>query len=214
MIIGIAGKKQSGKDTIAKIIKYADIYNSCMEDYVTISKEEFIYNCITDDHYKHLNELVLPNSKWEIHAFADKLKNCISLIAGFTDLWTESGKNTLSQFENTHQLTYRELLQQFGTEVCRNIDKNFWIKALFMNYKKSDNWIIPDVRFINEADSIKKYNGIIIKVIRNSNNLDKHVSELEIDSINNYDYLINNNGSLEELIESICLLYENLDTNK
>lgn len=77
------------------------------------------------------------------------------------------------------------------------------------------NWIITDVRFPNEAQAIKDRGGIVIRVNRplerlgnsklpklkhTSNN--QHYSETVLDDYE-FDYVIDNNGSIEELIEKV-----------
>jgi hypothetical protein len=88
-------------------------------------------------------------------------------------------------------LTYRELLQQLGTDLLRNqLHENVWVNSLMSKYKPKicsgvthcalagkpeiscnlcpeyPNWIITDCRFPNEAKAIKDRNGIIIRVNR------------------------------------------------
>ena len=80
-----------------------------------------------------------------------------------------------------------------------------------IKYNKNDNPVIADVRFQNEVDIIHSWEGIVIKVVRpinNNKNNDKvsenvHISEIGIDSIKNYDYLIINDGTLEELYQKV-----------
>lgn len=117
--------------------------------------------------------------------------------------------------------TPRLLLQRLGTEAGRNIiHPNIWVNATFANYICDDlhtprrrespdmNWIITDTRFENEAEAIKKYHGILIRVNRNPNNvikavLDEHPSETSLDNYKEFDYVIENNGTIEELVEQV-----------
>lgn len=71
------------------------------------------------------------------------------------------------------------------------------------------NWIITDVRFPNELDALKDRGGISIRVERNYyekvgkvllKNVDLHPSETALDSAT-FDYMIDNNGTITELIE-------------
>lgn len=70
--------------------------------------------------------------------------------------------------------------------------------------EKYPNWIITDVRFPNEAKSIKDRSGIVIRVNRGdkkpSENL--HESETALDDYK-FDYVIENNGTLEELVSRV-----------
>lgn len=78
------------------------------------------------------------------------------------------------------------------------------------------NWLITDTRFENEAQAIKARNGIIIRVNRPckecgllhghkiscSHNKTEHESETALDNYQ-FDYVIDNNGTIEELIEKV-----------
>jgi hypothetical protein len=65
-----------------------------------------------------------------------------------------------------------------------------------------NNIVISDVRFIHEANEIKNRGGYLIKIIRNTNLIDTHISETGIDSLP-YDKLIDNNGTLDELNDKV-----------
>jgi hypothetical protein len=60
--------------------------------------------------------------------------------------------------------------------------------------------VITDVRFPFEADMITEMGGTLIKITRpNQVYNDTHASETEMDSIK-YNYLINNDGSIDDLL--------------
>ena len=82
---------------------------------------------------------------------------------------------------------------------------------------KSKNIIITDMRFINEMDAVKKRGGITIRVNRPCNicggsgyhkmscpvsKSGEHLSETSLDKAE-FDYVIENSGSIEELIEKV-----------
>jgi len=124
-------------------------------------------------------------------------------------------------------LTPRKLLQLIGTECGRQIiHPNIWVNALFADYGKPilnrwddkgnnmpASWIISDVRFPNEVEAIKAKGGIIIRVERNNFfydekgkkclKIDNHPSETALDDYKDFDYTIDNNGTIEELIQKI-----------
>ena len=65
------------------------------------------------------------------------------------------------------------------------------------------NWIITDMRFLNEMEAVKKREGITIRVNRNlEESKDQDESETELDNAE-FDYVIENNGTIEELIEKV-----------
>ncbi len=110
--------------------------------------------------------------------------------------------------------TYRELLQKLGTDLLRNqLHENVWCNALFSKYK-NNNWVITDCRFENEANAIKDRNGIIIRVNRVSDSTKigcdtrhriLHSSEIALDNYK-FDYIITNDGLIEDLIASVKLI--------
>jgi hypothetical protein len=126
--------------------------------------------------------------------------------------------------------TPRLLMQLLGTEAGREIiHPNIWVNALFADYKpvgdnllegevrkvrKEDliypSWIITDVRFPNEAKAIKDRGGILIRVERDyalrggpEDPKTQHYSETALDKYKEWDYVIVNDGTIEELIKKV-----------
>lgn len=244
MIIGISGKLNSGKDTVAQIINFLSIggFNSYdnFEDF-----SEFYTDGIDEYPFKTVR-------------FADKLKDCVCLILGCTreqledrefketplekEWWYYKGRHgTLIPYhsestrssEDLIKLTPRRLMQLLGTDAGRNIlHPDIWVNATMSEYKfqhfrtvKIDGmfshqemiypkWIISDVRFKNEADIIKEKGGLLIRVNRpcttcneyvnqfcsNPYHVSNHQSEINLDDYGKFDYVINNDGTVDELI--------------
>ncbi len=97
------------------------------------------------------------------------------------------------------------------------ISKEHWnkTKSLYKNDMGYPNWIITDVRFPNEFKAIKDRGGLVIRVNRNSwfkdeqekflkerGSITSHQSETALDNYA-FDYTINNDSSIEELISII-----------
>ena len=103
-------------------------------------------------------------------------------------------------------MTPRQMFQKVGTDLFRNhFDPDFWIKQLESKHLVSNdgsNIVCCDVRYPNEANLIKKYKGILIKIERNTGKSDAHESEKNIDTIH-HDYLIENNSTIETLHENL-----------
>lgn len=195
MIIGISGKKQCGKDTVCKIIKALDIWNRYGDgDMLTF--------------VKMLLKTPSPlGSIWYKHAYADKLKQVLSIILNvrveaFEDNIFKMSYSEIAKPEGGYY-TNRELLQRFGTEVGRSISPTLWVDALFTSYSEDDHWIIPDVRFPSEAKAIKDRGGIIIRVDRETPFHDTHPSETALDDYEGFDYRIDNNNDIEYLIGKV-----------
>lgn len=179
---------------------------------------EYDYACSKGEGEKYILDNVdsiLPMScVWEKHAFADKLKECASIILGVPRFMFESGefKESFTSLPLSNKegepMTNREFLQYFGTEVGRNIDRDLWVKSLMYSYgrDKENYWVIPDVRFPNEAEAIRNAGGVLWKIEREGSGAGNHISEKLIDSIK-VDIIIENNLDMKYYIKAITLAY-------
>lgn len=171
-ILGISGKKESGKSTVAEIIKsiYADVYWRSKPTYII--------------------------------AFADSLKIEVA----------DACKVTIEDI-NQEKKIFRIILQWWGTDFRRNLyGDDYWLLK-FANTIKSlptnSLVIVPDVRFHNEYEMLRKAKAKLWRVVRH--NLsgapnDTHKSETELDDFK-FDEIIYNNGTLEELKTHITNLW-------
>lgn len=104
----------------------------------------------------------------------------------------------------------RVLLQYIGLQE-RQKDELYWVKIAFKSMKQQDTpetlFVIPDVRFTNEAECIHWFGGLIWKVKRPSEGLQgvaaKHQSEIEMDSYYAVDVLVGNTSTIEDLKEAV-----------
>tara|TARA_R110000824_G_scaffold28746_2_gene96309 strand:- start:1623 stop:2246 length:624 start_codon:yes stop_codon:yes gene_type:complete len=188
--ITLAGRKQVGKDTSAEYIK-----------------------------------LALGSDRVHIVHFADALKQACSIIFGIPleDMETETGKQKLTQVHwpdrlrvqleeagerevwtpdgHSDFMTVREVLQFVGTNLFRNqLDPDIWVQSVYRKkYRDDDIVVVADCRFPNECDFAKSQ-GVLISVERETGLAsDGHASETALDSYTNYDHVIDNNGSFDEL---------------
>lgn len=74
----------------------------------------------------------------------------------------------------------REMLQQLGTDVARQIDEDVWVKNMKKRLRNADGAVIGDVRFVNEAKLIKEMGGKILGIDRPGCVPDNHKSEMEM----------------------------------
>jgi hypothetical protein len=84
------------------------------------------------------------------------------------------------------------LLQALGTDVLRRIDPDIWVRVLAEEIEEDQPRIalIPDVRFVNEADFIRRSGGLLVRVVRLNEDRSPwiakdrdstHVSEIALD---------------------------------
>lgn len=142
---------------------------------------------------------------FKIYNLADKLKEItFDLLKYFNYNITEL--NDLYDINTKKQ--YRKHLQYLGTDIFRkHFGEDFWCEQLYKQINENENYIIGDIRFLNEKNYFK--DSISIKIIRPElNNIeDNHISE-QIDF--ECDYTIYNNETLTELYDKIDLLMNNI----
>jgi hypothetical protein len=143
MIIGLSGLAGSGKDTVASFIA---------------EKHEF-----------------------DRVSFAGALKDATAAVFSWPRELLEGDTNESRDWREQvdtywsakfgYAVTPRTILQQFGTNVCReHLNDNIWIycveKKLQENNKNKLNTVITDVRFPNEIKMIKQAGGKCFHVKR------------------------------------------------
>lgn len=170
MIIGITGHMRSGKDEVAKILMAR--YGYRRFGFGDVLKKEVRNN------FPLLLEALYHRDTGMSHG-----------MLGF-DTWFAS-----------KPLVIRRLLQEYGSNVRRVDRADYWVdqwQRIRMRYGR--NLSVPDVRFLNEAYTIRQVGGKVIRVVRPDLIPDpaQHVSETEMASIVP-DATIINDGSLVDL---------------
>jgi hypothetical protein len=138
-------------------------------------------------------------------SFGDALKEAANLI--FNIPMAELYSDKKSEFT-------RDVLQKLGTDCCRALDPDVWVKAMgrklhdLAKYKPESKIVVDDIRFPNEFELLKEYwfKATVIKVKRNIDELSTdtqkaHLSETALDGVSDsmYSAVYANTGSLEEL---------------
>jgi len=185
MLIGITGFKLSGKDTVAD------------------------YLCNNFNYVKY--------------SFASPLKQGIIAFFG----WTDQHMNDpilKEKIDPDWGVSPRQILQWMGTDIMREeisqkfplfndtVGSNMWINRFrsFVKNSSDKNIVVPDFRFQNEADVLKELGAVLWRIDRISSIPLKveHKSE-DIRDLP-YDYIIENNNSLEELFKTIFTTYKGI----
>lgn len=158
------------------------------------------------------------------YAFATPLKD---ILIGLFNIpkesvyGTDEEKNAPTQYKwedmptkvkgKTGYMSGRELLQYFGTDICRKIYSDVWINRTISDIKNEESAIsiISDARFENEVKAVQAAGGKVIRLTRGENG-DGHASEVDLDSFNEYDAVIDNaNLTIHESCKQLFdILYE------
>lgn len=122
----------------------------------------------------------------------------------------------ISDWDGSEETKPRQLLQTLGTEVIRkNIDEDFFIKRLCDDIRVYSYYFdiitISDARFPKEIETPKKLfeNVYTIKVIRPNfetpltDKQQSHSTETALDNYDNYDYIIENDSTVDILKEKV-----------
>jgi hypothetical protein len=102
----------------------------------------------------------------------------------------------------------RALLQEYGSDVRRGDDPNYWCKRWLEEAEHWDSVACPDVRFPNEAQTVRGAGGRLWRVVRPSllpAGDGEHVSERALDSWD-FDEVITNDGTVEDLQKKVDAL--------
>lgn len=111
-------------------------------------------------------------------------------------------------------MSLREILVYIGTYVLQqSINKEIFVNIV-RNYVREEQFrnhnlkyvIITDNRFSHELNYIRENNGITITITRNSIKQLDNVAEHDLDDVEDYDYVINNSGTYDELFKTIWTL--------
>lgn len=180
IIIGIIGKKNSGKDTVSDFL--VQKYNfkklsfaSKLKDVLLILYPQLEEKHLNDRDLKEKSLSFLPNEK-----------------------------------------SPRQLMQYFGTEICRSFDKDIWINILKDEINKcsiGQNIVISDIRHQNELDFVTSLNMssrvIILEISRCNCNYSDLNSTQDFHSTENnilfykHTKYIENNASKQQLFDQV-----------
>jgi hypothetical protein len=240
MIIGINGYIGSGKDTVGKIIQYLECKTkySGEPDFHWDGMFKDIHTSWRIKKFAgKLKEIASIMTGIPIEKFEDQEFKKTYLGEEWSTLIYEgdNGYFNSDAIVGKERMTVREFLQKLGTEAIRvGLHTNAWVNALFADYRaiqyhdggrfydkgEYPNWIITDTRFPNEAQAIKNRGGIVVRVNRSmmggqggtlaDSHMNIHPSETSLDNWN-FDYVLENDGSIEELIPRVKEMLEKFD---
>lgn len=194
-ILGISGLASSGKDSIAdylhnhhgfdgKLSFAEELKEICRMAFGLSSYEVSSQEGKRDSFPKPLlltEDRLLKIENWVAKTHSVKRTPAVESFLG-------------KEFSNA-----RQILQIVGTDIIRSYAPNYHIDMvehrINLGYA-GNNYVIPDVRFPNEAEFILSKGGLVIKVVRDKSNLTasdySHQSENSLESWDKFAAVINN----------------------
>jgi len=111
-----------------------------------------------------------------------------------------------------YYLSIRQILQYYGTQIMRHyFGQDIWILSTLKS--KYNKIIITDQRFLNENQIATENNAQVIHITRPNTGPGIHSSEQEVGELlekQKYNFLLNNDGNLEDLFNSCKELVKKL----
>lgn len=188
MLVGVIGKKRSGKDTIGNyLVNNKNFIKYNFADPIKRGAMQ-LFGFTSDQVFEDLKDVVDP--KWGVTP-----RKVLQILG--TEIF---------QYDMPKHIPE---LEKFG--------RGFWIERFKQWYQlnKSSNVVICDVRFQHEADAIIALGGIILQVERTSDyNTDEHPSEKEMDLIDVPKKIIKNDGTLNQLYDKVETWFISYFSNK
>jgi hypothetical protein len=205
MIIGFAGKAASGKTTAARhllgvrpenivILPMAQVLREEVEAFVReVGADENVPLIYGDQDDKVRNFYIDEQKARQVCPGWD------GFLAANRDIQDRPGFSTV---------TVRRLLQWWGTEFRRAQDPDYWTKAWEKKVRQLDldalHVLVDDVRFVNELETIRNNGGRFIRIVRPGfNGANNHSSENSLDGYDDWDLVIDNNGSLDVFLTEV-----------
>lgn len=139
----------------------------------------------------------LVKGGFEHYWFSKPMKDACRSIFGWSD--DELYGDLKEVVDKRFGISPRVALQTLGTEWGRDcINKDLWINIAKLKMQASENIVISDCRFDNEAEAILSMGGVVVEIVRgDAINVNAHSSEVGI-SKSLISCVIQNNSTIEE----------------
>lgn len=149
-------------------------------------------------------------SGFEKVSFASPLKTMAKEAFGLDEYQVNGdGKDEVTELLDGH--TPRELLIELGN-LYRRYDSQYWVKAAmkYVQENSDRNFMVTDVRYVNEAEAIRNNGGIIVRLERHpsrdglvSAETKASPSETALDDYKKFDFVLDaaDNATPDDLVK-------------
>jgi len=219
-LIGISGKAKSGKDEASDIlcisygfhkISFATKIKELVEKYYGVDRE-FLYDNKTKES-RQILQGVGQSVRNELTNIKTIFETEVVIGLSTYPVWVENIAVKYFDVELAYITTKRkyrkyvktildgtlfmwtDLLREF-VKVSVGVDKNIWINYLLSDLDNNLVYVISDVRYLNEKESIEKLGGKVIRIHRPKNPGieagSDHESEMALDDVIMWDAFVMN----------------------
>ena len=207
-LIGVAGRMQAGKTEFANLA--VKEFGATKLAFADALKDEVMQVLLELGVVFKLSNLYGDKKEDEYTVTFETLRNA-DLDVMLKHLLLDHANRPLSTF--AFEMSYRKLMQVYGTEYRRKQDPEYWVKktraavqeALLRGTKLV---VIDDVRFPDEAQMVLDEGGILVRVERPVDRVvDEHISETALDGFKGWSWGIFNGGDLTDYHDEVrrCL---------
>lgn len=179
--VGVTGFKGEGKGEVVKIIMAAQPER--VKGSFALALREEIFNIVSGYEKPYFGSISGNHGEWYKEMYQKQFTRFLE--------WVESNKRNNPTEEGGWIRLY---MQAHGKMRRETKGEGYWVRQLPI----TENSIIDDLRYDNEARRIKSLGGIVIRVRRPNYVSDGTPSEEGVLSISP-DFIIDNDGSIEDL---------------
>lgn len=195
MVIGIAGRLGSGKDTVGEVIQKLCLTNNGVEFEIKkfAGKLKTIASLVTG----------IPVEKFEDQEFKQKHMG-LQWNMTYREFLQKLGTEAMRDGLHTN-VWVNALFSDYKPQDAPYKHLGSLLEDKHHGLLNNPNWIITDMRFPNELEAVEEREGITIRVTRPdllSFETMLHPSETALDEAK-FDYEIINDGTLEDLVEKV-----------
>lgn len=190
-IIGLYSPSSGhGKDTVAKIILNSTL--NIPREYMLTFKELIHGN----------RSEILSYSQWTVKKFAYGPKKLVADIYNVPVEKLEDRAWRL-QIHPPFDISPLHMVIKLAQVLKDNVYEHIWCQQLLSSYDENSKWIITDVRFPYEYQSIKDRGGIMIRVTDPNSTEDKQAMDGFLDDYEFDEEVVNERGMYKQMITKI-----------
>lgn len=199
IIIGLAGRKRSGKDTAAKALIARGFKKL---SFAQPLKE--ICASMTGLPFEHFDKDILKDANLfePILLKGGEINRLLEGLHELAPLNRELAGSIMMRCTDMIFHTPRELMQFIGTDIVRDIiSREYWTNTMRSKLRVANKVVITDMRFLEERQLLKSFGAklVLINRIQEATERSGHASENSLGNNEDYDTILFNDQGIKDL---------------